>query len=275
MFNLIKKHSFNPLVLSTSLTVASLAVVQNANATIVEFQTSLGNIQVNLFDEATPNTVENFINYVTDGHYDNTVVHRVVDDFVVQGGGYEFSGTLPLTLLGSNEPVVNEPIYSNVAGTIAMAKIGGQPNSATDEWFFNMVDNSANLDAQNGGFTVFGQVIGDGMQVLNEIASLGRCGDIPISDERLCDQVPGLEDLAVIESITIIDSSVTTASELFPLLTKYPDSDGDGVKDINDAFPNDPTKSEAEIDDSDSGAGGFGLLTIFALALISLRRRTK
>ena len=95
--------------------------------------------------------------------------------FVIQGGGYVWdSVTASMLAIQQNAPVVNEfsVTRSNVRGTIAMAKLGNDPNSATNQWFFNLVDNSANLDNQNGGFTVFGKVINNGMQVVDAIAAL-------------------------------------------------------------------------------------------------------
>ena len=111
-----------------------LAMPQTSWATIVEFDTNMGKFQVNLYDETTPATVENFLKYVNDGRYTNNVIHRSVPGFVIQGGGltYEFS-----TTLGSVEayPTVNnEPKLANKRGTISMAKIGGQPNSATSQF---------------------------------------------------------------------------------------------------------------------------------------------
>ena len=129
------------------------------NATIVQFQTVLGPFEVNLYDQSTPATVANFLAYVNAGAYDNVVVHRVVGGFVVQGGGFTYEGTETFADVVRNTPVVNEPKFSNVRGTIAMAKLSGDANSATNQWFINLGDNSANLDVQNGGFTVFGQVI--------------------------------------------------------------------------------------------------------------------
>ena len=139
---------------------------------------------VELFDKAgpertrtTPLTAANFLSYVDADVYDGSIVHRSVLDFVVQGGGY-LAPTLPADQVGSNPQritqgptVANEPGNTNVRGTIAMAKLGGLPDSATSQWFFNMGDNSGNLDNQNGGFTVFGRVLGDGM---NAVGAMGE-----------------------------------------------------------------------------------------------------
>ncbi len=91
----------------------------------------------------------------------------------MQGGGYRFDLTWPATDIPANAAITNEPEFSNVRGTIAMAKTS-QPNSATNEWFINLDDNSANLDVQNAGFTVFGEVVGNGMDVVDAIAALQR-----------------------------------------------------------------------------------------------------
>jgi peptidyl-prolyl cis-trans isomerase A (cyclophilin A) len=144
----------------------------SAQATRVQFQTVMGDFEVNLYDKGTPKTVENFLKYVNAGAYTNTIVHRAVAGFVVQGGGYKNDATF--SLVTKNPTVINEPVYSNKRGTIAMAKLKDQPNSASNEWFFNLADNSANLDVQNGGFTVFGQVTGNGMAIIDAMAALDR-----------------------------------------------------------------------------------------------------
>jgi len=139
--------------------------------TVVRMETSIGNIEVELFDTVAPLTVDNFMNYVNDGDFTNSFIHRSIPDFIIQGGGFTFEngavGNVPTA-----PPIINEFNRSNIRGTIAMAKISGDPDSATSEWFFNLTDNSAILDAQNGGFTVFGQVIGSGMDVVDAIAVL-------------------------------------------------------------------------------------------------------
>ena len=279
LINKTKKNA-QKLCALASLITASFCLSNVANATIVEFRTSQGNFQVNLFDQTTPKTVSNFLTYVDSAHYTNSVVHRVVTDFVVQGGGYTFEGAWPLTALNANAAVKNEAIYSNRRGTIAMAKNGGDINSATNQWFFNLNDNSDNLDRQNGGFTVFGQVIGDGMQVVDKIAALKLCNSVNlqgipmiINESQTCADIsaPGPENFVVIENIIIIDSSEVTDSNLTPLLTKFPDSDGDGVKDIDDAFPSDPNKYLPDVEE-DSG-GSITWLSLIMLGLASARKR--
>lgn len=133
----------------------------------VGFNTNLGSFQVELFDDAAPQTVQNFLTYAAYGSYDGTIFHRTVPGFIVQGGGFDIDGAIP-----TDAPVQNEfsATRSNLRGTIAMAKLGGNPNSATNQWFFNLANNASNLDNQNGGFTVFGRVIGTGMTVVDAIA---------------------------------------------------------------------------------------------------------
>jgi peptidyl-prolyl cis-trans isomerase A (cyclophilin A) len=146
-------------------------------ATNVIMETPLGDIEIELFDDVTPGTVANFLNYVDDGDYEGTFVHRSVPGFVIQGGGFTFEdGAAPP--IPTDPPIKNEFNLSNVRGTIAMAKRLGDADSATSQWFINLADNSGNLDGddgQGGGFfTVFGQVVGNGMAVADAIAALAR-----------------------------------------------------------------------------------------------------
>lgn len=104
-------------------------------ATTVQFQTVMGDITVELFDESTPKTVENFLRYVNEQKYDDTFIHRSVKDFVIQGGGFNYSNDR-VNSIATYPAVVNEPVFANVLGTIAMAKLGGNANSATNQWFF-------------------------------------------------------------------------------------------------------------------------------------------
>lgn len=151
----------------------TLACMPAAAGTIVRFTISGLSFDVQLTDEDTPATVANFLRYVNEDRYVGTVIHRSIPGFIWQGGGFALGGD-PLQALpiATYAPVVNEPVFSNTIGTIAMAKVDGYPDSATSQWFFNLADNSANLDFQNGGFTVFGYVMGDGMNVVNTIAGL-------------------------------------------------------------------------------------------------------
>ncbi|MFB1036299.1 MAG: peptidylprolyl isomerase, partial [Sinobacterium sp.] len=219
------KNSFQQLLKSTLL-LSVVAISSNAFATKVVFDTSEGSIEVNLFDNGTPKTVENFLSYVNDGSYDNTVIHRSVPGFITQGGGFFFNGSLSLNKSATKPSVINEPVYSNRRGTIAMAKLGGQANSATNQWFFNLDNNQANLDVQNSGFTVFGEVI-EGMDMVDNIAAIPLCNSIPMPDYNCgSGDVPSVENFVTIYSITISDTSPDSASNLIPVENTLIDGTG-------------------------------------------------
>jgi len=135
-------------------------------------ETPLGDIPVELYPNMAPQTVANFQAYADSGDWDGSLVHRSVPGFVIQGGGYRDVGGAYQTI-PTDPPVPNEPCLSNTTGTIAMARIGGQPNSATSQWFVNLANNT-NLDSVDGGFTAFGRVVGHGMDVAQAIAALPR-----------------------------------------------------------------------------------------------------
>jgi len=152
----------------------------------VRFETILGDFDVQLFPEAAPKTVDNFLTYVDGGSYDESFFHRLASSFVLQGGGFglfpdQEASIYPVTdgtetkwigEIPSGEHVDNEYGIENTRGTIAMAKKGGDPDSATNQFFFNLTDNSDTLGPHNnGGFTVFGTVIGRGMEVVDALAS--------------------------------------------------------------------------------------------------------
>jgi cyclophilin family peptidyl-prolyl cis-trans isomerase len=143
----------------------------------VDFTTNLGDIVIDLNPTAAPLTVQNFLSYaenmtVGDG-YEDSFFHRLVSGFVLQGGGYYYSTETGLGTIATGAPVVNEYNANdpNVEGTVAMAKVSTDPNSATDQFFINLADNSSNLDNQNGGFTVFGTVTAATWPVVEAIAS--------------------------------------------------------------------------------------------------------
>ncbi len=143
------------------------------DTTIAErFQTTNGAFDIIFFPTETPLTVDNFIAYLNAGAYNNMFFHRSPADFVVQGGGYKHTTANGFSAVTKFQAILNEPGISNLRGTVAMAKLGGNPNSATSEWFVNVQDNSGNLDFQNDGFTAFGRVPAAGMVVVDAINNL-------------------------------------------------------------------------------------------------------
>jgi uncharacterized protein (TIGR03437 family) len=175
-------------ILGLFLLLPAIVPGQTSTGQIVRFKTSLGDIDVQLLPESAPKTVENFMNYVNRGAYNNSIIHRSVAGFVIQGGGYRFVNQ-QFSEIPSDPPVVNEYRLSNTRGTIAMAKLGDNPNSATNQWFFNLANNAGNLNNQNGGFTVFGRIVNSsGLAIMDRIAAV-RVPNPPIVAQPL-DQMP-------------------------------------------------------------------------------------
>ena len=139
-----------------------------ADATKVRMETSLGTIVVALDSEKAPITVANFLKYVKAGHYDGTVFHRVIDGFMIQGGGFAMQDA-KLVEKPSGEGIKNEGQngLKNLKGTISMARTN-DPDSATAQFFINVADNAALDFPNNGGYAVFGKVV-EGMDVVEAI----------------------------------------------------------------------------------------------------------
>lgn len=135
----------------------------------VRFATNLGEVVIELWPDAAPATVENFLQYVRSGFYDGVIFHRVVPGFVVQAGGYDAK----MARKETRDPIVNESKMSvkNARGTLSMARTSA-PNSATSQFFINLQDNpSLNAKPNQPGYAVFGQVV-KGMEVVDKMAEL-------------------------------------------------------------------------------------------------------
>lgn len=212
------------------------------DTSVVRLTTVLGDIDIALYDQETPLTVANFKNYIDTGRYfpiDPTTqmpapifFHRSVAGFVIQSGGYagtvnpaEPANVQPTAVL-AYPSVPNEPGISNTRGTIAMAKLDGQPDSATSQWYINLADNGGapnNLDTINGGFTVFGRVIRDGMTVVDAIGALPRFNfGSPFESLPLRNFTSGStvkpENLVSIPAINYLPALTFTASSAQPAL---------------------------------------------------------
>ncbi|MDE2156492.1 MAG: peptidylprolyl isomerase [Xanthomonadaceae bacterium] len=177
------------LILPPTLTAAQTAkpaTVAVAAPVQVLLHTSLGDITLELYPDKAPKSVANFLQYVRDGFYDGTVLHRVISGYLVQGGLY----TRDLQPKRTRPAVASEADngLSNLRGTVAVAR-GADPNSGTSQFFFNLVDNRrldfvGNQSGLTWGYTVFGKVIA-GMDVIDKIAALPTralgpfAGDVP------------------------------------------------------------------------------------------------
>jgi peptidyl-prolyl cis-trans isomerase B (cyclophilin B) len=153
----------------------------------VKLETSQGNIIIELEDDKVPITVKNFLDYVNDGVYENTLFHRVIKDFMIQTGGYEPT----MQKKATRSPIVNEAKkgIKNIKGSIAMARTN-IPNSATSQFFINLANNAfldyKNDSAEGIGYCAFGRVT-EGMDIVNLIGGVkttSKAGhdDVPVED---------------------------------------------------------------------------------------------
>lgn len=201
--------------------VSALAALAAQADTMVRLHTTQGPIDIQLFDSAAPLTVANFLAYVRSGAYSDSLIHRSLPGFVIQGGGYAWPSNGSFMAVASRSPVTSEfsASRSNVRGTVAMALAGSNVNSGTNQWFINLVDNSggsANLDGQK--FTVFGRVTTPGMVVADKIAALMRVNaGSPFDNLPVANFVPP----NVERSNLVLVTSVTE----FPALASQTDSD--------------------------------------------------
>jgi cyclophilin family peptidyl-prolyl cis-trans isomerase len=188
-----------------TLTLASLSFGVQAQNPQVEMRTSLGTIVLELQPENAPLTVKNFLQYVNDGHYNGTIFHRVIDGFMIQGGGF----TADMQQKKTRDPIKHEGGngLKNQVGTIAMARTA-DPNSGTSQFFINVVDNQM-LDfrgpgTQEIGYCVFGRVV-KGLDVVNKIrnvqtATRGGHQNVPVQT-------------VTIEKVTVIDAVAKPAAK--------------------------------------------------------------
>lgn len=167
----------------TFLLLTSINLNTIAATVSVEMKTNFGNVVLELYPDKAPKTVENFLQYVADGFYKNTVFHRVIPNFMIQGGGFDTA----LNQKPTRSPITNEAAngLKNEAGTIAMARTS-DPHSASAQFFINVANNGfLNYKAPNQsgyGYTVFGKVI-SGIDVVHKIASIPTGSGGPFSSD--------------------------------------------------------------------------------------------
>ena len=187
-----------------------------SSSPIARVSTDLGNYDMALLPSNAPATVANFMNYANSGAYSNTIIHRSVPGFVIQMGGYGKNSSL--TPVVTNTPVTNEFAISNTRGTVAMALVGTNPDSATSQWFVNLADNSAILDATNTNgnppFTVFARVLGNSMTTIDTVASqriynIGAPFDqLPLHGVTNGQTTLNVENLVTVKNVAILTNTL-------------------------------------------------------------------
>ena len=166
------------IALGLTLALASTYMYANTN---MQIKTSMGNIDIELYDDKAPISTKNFENYVKSNFYAGTIFHRVIPGFMIQGGGFEAN----MVQKSTQAPIKNESsnALKNDRGTLAMARTN-DPNSATSQFFINLTDNNfLNRSSGNPGYTVFGKVV-KGMEIVDKIAK------VPTSNYGAFENVP-------------------------------------------------------------------------------------
>lgn len=225
--------------------VTEIFAAEPVDSQMIELDTTQGTIRFALFNQSAPVTVANIKDYVEDGSFDDMFFHRTVPGFVLQGGGFRFDldGDGSIVAVDKKDPIVNEFRISNSKYTLSMAKIGGDPDSATSEFFINYEENSyglvevtnqgsnnsppflpfesPNLDIQNDGFTVFARLLPSSFDLIEDweafrLATFGN-GAAPFDDENGDNQVAFFE-LILMERVRLrnLDTSEVTTN---PALT--------------------------------------------------------
>jgi len=197
------RHLLTTLALGLGLLCMQPSLAQDtpktAGAPQVKFVTNMGEFVAEVYPDKAPKTVENFLQYVRDKHYEGTIFHRVIPNFMIQGGGYDARYAERQT----RPPVMHEGLEAlskggprNTVGTLAMARTN-VPNSATAQFFINVVDNGfLDPNPQQPGYTVFGKVV-SGMDVVNRIRATPTSSGGPFSTDVPRTQV-------VIKSATVL-----------------------------------------------------------------------
>lgn len=214
---------------------------------IVAMDFPQGIILFEMFTDDAPGTVTNFLNYVNDGDYATSIIHRTVPGFIIQGGGFTspnstFSSVGQFASVPTDDTIDNEFSLSNVRGTVAMAKLGGDPDSATSQWFVNTADNSENLDNQNGGFTVFAQVLDmlpvDNIEAISRVNAGGAFTDMPLDAGNQLVIVESVLGQGSVTGKVYDDANENNAHDNGELglagVVVFSDVDGDGVLDSNE-----------------------------------------
>jgi len=223
-----------------------IVIIYGSNP-VIALNTTYGTILMELFEDDAPNTVQNFLNYVNDGDYKDTIFHRADTDWVIQGGGFKtnsttFTNVSQFTAIPTDPAIQNEFKLSNVRGTVAMAK-NSNPNSATSQFFVNLSDNTQLDLPANGAFTVFGKVLS--MTTVEKIENLpinAQSADpykeLPVgADGKLAviSSIQGLGDVTGVRFVDLNSNGVQDSGEEgLSGAVVYADANNNGIHDSNE-----------------------------------------